>query len=463
MGLLPQDKIWRNATSIAATVAVLWAAPLASQQASLTVGQIQQITVAAIQAGNGRVAVDASNALLERNPNQPGLLILRTEAALTANDFAGAIQFGRQAYWNARSGTQRFAAARLIALAHSRLGQDTRAQGWLRLARQDAPNDEARAEVARDFRFLRARNPLAVNLRFGVTPTTNVNNGSSVDEDEAITLFGLTGFTLDGEARALSGWEVSGSANLQYRIRNDETSATFLTASLAARTYVLSESAQEQAGNDVSGSDFSDANLSLGVTHRFVLSEGMRPTTASLSFGQSWYGGEPTARLRTVSASQPWEISPQDTFILSGFAQDQESLTGGDPIKTYSVQGTWARDLEDLGNVSVSLALRDSQSDNVNADYDGIRYGVNYSFPEPIAGFQLGLSYSYEERDFEVTNFSPRDVDIIRTASVRAVMTDIEVLGFQPVINIERTIQDSDAGLFDREYTNFGFDITSSF
>lgn len=253
-------------------VAVLWAAPLASQQ-SISVGQVQQIAVAAIQAGEARIAVDAASALLERAPTAPGVLILRTEAALTANDFHGAIEFGRQAHWNARTSSQRFAAARLIALAHSRLGQDTRAQGWLRLARQDAPNDETRAEVARDFRFLRARNPLAVNLRFSVTPTTNVNNGSSVDEDEAITLFGLNGFLLDGEARALSGWEVSGSTNLQYRVRNDETSATFLTASLAARTYVLTENAQEQAGDDVSGNDFSDANLSFGVTHRFVLSE----------------------------------------------------------------------------------------------------------------------------------------------------------------------------------------------
>jgi len=94
---------------------------------------------------------------------------------------------------------------------------------------------------------------------------------------------------------------------------------------------------------------------------------------------------------------------------------------------------------------------------------DGVRYGVNYSFPQPIAGIQFGLNYSYEERDFVASNFGPRDIDTIRSASVRAVFTDLELFGFQPVINVERTVQESDTDLFDREFTNIGFDITSSF
>ena len=444
-------------------VAVLWAAPLASQQ-SISVGQVQQIAVAAIQAGEARIAVDAASALLERAPTAPGVLILRTEAALTANDFHGAIEFGRQAHWNARTSSQRFAAARLIALAHSRLGQDTRAQGWLRLARQDAPNDETRAEVARDFRFLRARNPLTVNLRFGITPTSNVNNGSAVDEDEPVDLFDLgLGFILDGEARALSGWEISGSTNLQYRILTDETSATFLNFGLSGRTYVLTESAQRQAGDDVDGSDFADASLSFGVTHRFILAEGMRPTSASLSFGQSWYSGEANSRYWTASASQSWQVNAQETFVLSGFARDQQSLTGREPTKTYGLQATWALDLNDLGDVGLSLGLTNSQSDNIDADYESIRYGVNYAFPDPIAGVQIGLNYSYEERDYLGSSLGRRDIDYISSASVKAVFTELEFLGFQPVLDIERTVQSSDLDIFDREYTNFGFDITSSF
>jgi len=457
----------RKRTSIAALVAVLWAAPLASQQTTLTVSQVQQIAVAAITAGDANVAVQATAALLQRSPDSPGVLIVRTEAALLARDFDGAVGFGQRAFWNAGSNSQRFAAARLVALAYAEQGKDTRAQGWLRLARQNAANAQARNDVARDFRFLRARNPLSVNLRFGIAPSTNVNNGSAVGADEQVELdlgpLGVLPFTLSGDARALSGWGISGSADLRYRVRRDETSATFVNLAISGRTYILTEGAQRQAGDDVDGSDFSDANLTFGITHRFILAEGMRPTTASLSFGQNWFGGDPNARFWTASASQSWEISPKDTFILSGSAQNQRSLTGSDPIKNYRVQGTWARDLDEWGSVGFSLALQDSQSDNLDADYDGVRYGVNYSFPQPIAGIQFGLNYSYEERDFVASNFGPRDIDTIRSASVRAVFTDLELFGFQPVINVERTVQESDTDLFDREFTNIGFDITSSF
>jgi len=305
----------RKRTSIAALVAVLWAAPLASQQTTLTVSQVQQIAVAAITAGDANVAVQATAALLQRSPDSPGVLIVRTEAALLARDFDGAVGFGQRAFWNAGSNSQRFAAARLVALAYAEQGKDTRAQGWLRLARQNAANAQARNDVARDFRFLRARNPLSVNLRFGIAPSTNVNNGSAVGADEQVELdlgpLGVLPFTLSGDARALSGWGISGSADLRYRVRRDETSATFVNLAISGRTYILTEG-----------------------------------TTASLSFGQNWFGGDPNARFWTASASQSWEISPKDTFILSGSAQNQRSLTGSDPIKNYRVQGTWARDLE---------------------------------------------------------------------------------------------------------------------
>lgn len=434
-----------------------------SQQLSLGAGQVQQIAVAALQQGDARVAAQAANALIERNPDDAGALILRTEAALLANDYAGAVRFGSRAYWNAATAGQQFSASRLVAFAHAEQEQYTRSQIWLRLARQASPNDEARASVARDFRFLRTRNPLSVNLRFGITPSTNVNNGSSSETSDLFDL-GLP-FVLDGNARALSGWEVAANANLRYRIHTNETSATFLNAGFSGRTYTLTKGAKDQAEDGVTGSDFSGATLSLGATHRFLLSPDMQPTSATLSFGQSWYGGDANAWFVTASASQSWKVSDADTIVLSGFAQKQTSLDDGDPVMTYNLQTVWARDLADYGQIGVSVALRDSQSDNPDADYDSIRYGLNYDFPEPLFGVQIGATFSYENRDFETSRFSPafgRD-ETIKSASIRAVFTDIEFLGFQPVVNIERTVQESSIDLFDREFVNFGFDIASSF
>jgi hypothetical protein len=438
--------------------------PAASQQQlQIGVRQVQQIAVAALEQGNPAIAAQAADALIERNPKDAGALILRTEAALLARDYPGAVSFGRRAYWNAATTNQQFAASRLVAVAYAEQERDTWSQVWLRLARQAAPNDETREAVARDFQFLRARNPLSVNLRFGIAPSTNVNNGSSSETSELFDL-GLA-FTLDGDARALSGWEASGSVNLRYRAHNNATSATFLDLGFSGRTYWLTESALEQATDGVDGSDFASATLSLGATHRFILAPDMRPTTATLSFGQSWYGGDANARFVTASASQSWTVSDVDTVFLSGFAQRQQSLEGNDPVMTYNLQSVWARDLADYGQVGFTVALRNSQSDNPDADYDSVRYGVNYDFPEPIFGVQIGANFSYEERDFESSRFSlafGRD-ETIKSASVRAVFTDIEFFGFQPVVNIERTVQESNIDLFDREFVNFGFDIASSF
>lgn len=463
VGLLPHAKGIARCFRVTVIAAALCASPALAQQVSLEVRQVQQIAVAALQQGDARVATAAADALVDRNPADAGALLLRTEAALLTEDFATAVGFGSRAYWNAATKNEQFSAARLVAFAHAKQEQFSRAQIWLRLARQASPNDEARDSVARDFGTLRSRNPLAVNLRFGITPSTNINSGSSKETSDLFDL-GLA-FVLDGNARALSGWEASASANLRYRAHTNATSATFLDVGFSGRTYWLTEGAKEQAEDGVTGSDFSKATFSIGATHRFVLAPDMQPTSAALSFGQSWDGGDPYARFVTASASQAWDISDVDTFLLSGFAQKQTSLQDNDPVMTYNLQTVWARDLADYGQLALSVAWRDSQSDNPDADYNSVRYGVNYDFPEPIFGVQIGTSFSYEERDFETSTFSKRfgRDETIKSAGIRAVFTDIEFLGFQPVVNIERTVQESTINLFDREFTNVGFDITSSF
>ena len=464
VGLLPHVNFGRKRLPIAAMVAVLWAAPVASQQTEFGVAQVQQIAIAALRDGNPVIAAEAANALIRRNSSDAGALLLRTEAALLAGDYEGAVRFGSRAYWHAENGNRRFSAARLVALAHAEQSNDSRSQIWLRLARQDAPNDEASEAVARDFRFLRARNPLSVNLRFGITPSTNVNNGSSSETTDLFDL-GLP-FVLSPDARSLSGWEVSGNVDLRYRLHTNDTSATFLDFGLSGRTYWLTENARDQvAGLDIDGGDFSNATLSFGVTHRFVLTPDSRPTSVSLSFGQSWYGGDENARFYTAQASHSWKLSDVDTLSLSGFAQQQDSLTGGETIKTYSTQTAWTRDLGDYGDLTLSLASRASQSANSDQAFDSTRYGIGYAFPEPIFGVQFGVNYSYEERAFAEHSLAPvnaRD-DRIDSVTVRAVFTDVEFFGFQPVVTFEKTVQDSTIDLFDRDFSNFGFDITSSF
>lgn len=236
----------RRHISTFAVMMALAVHPLEAQTVSLSPGQVRALAVATLEAGNPQGAAVATDALLQRFPDDASALLIRAEAAILLNDFAGATGFARRAFWNAVSDTQRFSAARLTALGHARQTQDNRAMIWLRVARQYAPTEQTAALVAREFQAVRARNPLTVNLRFGVTPSTNINGGTfneTIDIDFGGLI--LPGATLSQDAIAQSGWEISGSGSVRYRLRSDATSATFLDAGVSGSTYVLTESSEQ--------------------------------------------------------------------------------------------------------------------------------------------------------------------------------------------------------------------------
>jgi hypothetical protein len=466
-------KQMQNIVKTTMLVAALWAAPLHAQVVNLTPTQVRALAVAALENERPDQAAVASDALLKRFPDDPGVLLLRTEAAVLLGDFSNATSFGQRAFWNASNDIQRFNAARLTALAHARQSQDGRAQLWLRAARQFAPSDAASESVARDFQDIRRRNPLSVNLRFGVTPSSNINGGSSSDESN---LFGFVDgegnpliFQLDEVSQALSGWEVSGSLNLRYRVRTDRTSATFLDFGVSGQTFRLSESSRDRAesadpDDPVTGSDFSTATLNFGVSHRFVLSPDAGITEAGLSFAQSWRGGEENRRFATASLSHTWNVFDTDSFTLSGFSQQQERLENGDRTQVFDVTGTYTTRLDGIGTVSIALGFRDNAAEDEAEDFDAVRYRLGFSPSDPLFGVNLGFNLSYEEREFEnVALAGGERRDEITSLSVRAVLSDIEFFGFRPVLTAERTRQDSTTALFDRDFTEFGFDIVSSF
>ena len=463
----------QNFAKITTLVAALWAAPLHAQVLNLTPNQVRALAVAALENERPDQAAVASDALLKRFPDDPSALLLRTESAILLGDFANAASFGKRAFWNASNDIQRFNAARLIALSHARQTQDSRAQLWLRAARQFAPNEAASESVARDFQEIRRRNPLSVSLRFGVTPSTNINGGSSSDESNLFGLVDQNGnpfiFQLDEVAQALSGWEISGSVNLRYRLRTDQTSATFLDFGLNGQTYKLTGSSEDRAesadpDDPVTGSDFSSATLSFGVSHRFVLLPDAGITEAGLSFAQTWRGGEKNRRFATASLSHTWTVFDTDSFTLSGFSQKQERIETGDQTQIFDVSATYSTRIDDIGTFSFGLGLRDNAAEDEAEDFDTVRYRLGFSPADPFFGVNFGFNLSYEEREFEnVALAGGKRRDEITSLSVRAVLSDVEFFGFRPVLTAERTRQESTTALFDRDFTEFGFDIVSSF
>ncbi len=469
--------------------ALLCSNTVSAQPINLTPSQLEQLAIQALQAGDAATAAFASDALIFRNPNDAGLLLLRTQAAILAQDWSGAIEFGKRAYWASDGGLATFNAARLVARAHAELRNDTISQLWLRRARQYSPNEQSAREVAEDYQFLRNRNPLSFNLRFGLNPSGNINNGSASD---TVRLFDLPfDFVLSEDGKALSGWEASVNASARYRLHANATSATFFDVNASGNFYQLSDSSRarvagivEDDGSSVEGSDYNTARLSFGLSHRFILSEGAQPIDASLTFARSWLGDEQQGDTWSAQVSQSWIITPRDRldFNLSAryVGSTLEEITGPDiplfdennqpvanatdPVHSNTFGLSWTHALTDGARFDVGVVLNDNRSADHDADYTSAKLALGYTFAQSPFNIGVSVGASHEERDFPQSTFTAAGrYDTLTSANMRLNFRDVEVYGFQPVMNFSWSQQNSNLALFDREYSSVGFDLVSSF
>lgn len=132
--------------SLSIALALVVAQPVFAQTAGDQMSRTEFLAfgVALVRDDRAQDAANVADSLLASRPNDASALILRTEAAIKLGNYANAAKFAGRAYRNANSNNQKFGAARLAALAHSQLEQDTRAQLWLRRAREFAPQSPNR-------------------------------------------------------------------------------------------------------------------------------------------------------------------------------------------------------------------------------------------------------------------------------------------------------------------------------
>lgn len=409
-------------------------------------------------------AANVADSLLATRPNDASALILRAEAAISLGDFEGGANYAAKAYRFATSNAQKFGAARLVALAHAQLKQDTRAQLWLRRARQFSPDQQAADGIAKDYAFLRDRNPWATSLRFGLQPSSNVNNGSAKSSS---LLLGLPlEFSISGDGRALSGWMISGGFDVEYRLNTTKTSATFATLSADYRTYLLSKAAQIQAPN-VLGRDFADGTLSFGITHKQIFSEGSKPTEFSLKAAKVSYGGAPYSEYLDARISQSWDIGSSNGVSLSLSRQSRLNAIETKPVLSQidGISVRWFHQLANRDNLALGAFVNKSTSDDFDSTFDTVGYSLTYSPSRPVFGVGLGITLDTETRNFDsfaLAGGQPRE-DKAVGLNVSMVFSNIEYYGFQPVVNLSARRNESTLDVFDRDYASVGFDLRSSF
>ena len=449
----------------------VWAGA-ASAQVQTDPDGLREIGARLLLQGEAARAAELALALLARDPDDLDALLLLARARLETGEFEGALSPALRAHALAGPGTARYLAARIVARAQAELGHYTQSQIWLRIARQDAPDPRAIQAVAEDYRAVRAVNPLAVSLNFGLAPSSNVNGGTSA---EVVWLYlpmfgGYIPTTPVGDALPLSGLRVSGGASLSYRLREDERSGTFLETDIQGQTYILSDEAKQTAP-EAEGSDYADLAFSEGIVHRWLGEGASGPSALRATAGKTWYGGEPYTRFAQVSFERAFVLDRTDRIDVSVFAdwtEREEHASDGevfrDRFSSAGLRGRWTHLREGGDRTSLSLGLRDFLTELPDTTYSGATLGAGYDWARPVLGTHLGLGAEIDWRRYDESFLEPAGRDDLRgTLRATVGLPGLEVWGFEPTVTVEASRTDSDADRIDRNALSLDLGFESTF
>ncbi len=457
----------RLALLVVACVAVSQAAPIAVAQSGsegasdiVSPDEMRVAAVNALQSGHSRAALTMANALLLRDALDVPALIIKSRAARNVGEFNAAIAAGKSAWVQANTEDEKYAAAMAVAQALSSDGKRTMAQFWLRRAADKAPNEATRNIAARDFRYVRARNPWSSELSFNIAPSNNINNGSV---HETTKLFGLPfDFELNGAARALEGLEYSAGYAGRYRFDQTELYAQDVIFQVNHRTYSLSDSARAMAPG-VKGRDFAFSQLGAGYVYQRTPKNWVGPFTLNATGGHTWYGGDPYSTYLRLGASQKIDLGPSNVVNFSGSVERQYGSAAPD-ADILRADLRFAHGFGKIGTLGLSLGHSDSMSDDTSANFTELRGGVEFYLGKPVFGAQVSFGIDWRHRDFPNSRYDPsgrNDTEV--SASLDMTFTQIERYGFNPTISLNTSRTDSNIGLFDSESLGVSFGLRSAF
>ncbi len=435
-------------------------AAYAQQTFTLGVEDSRAYGIKALNSNRPDVAQAVALGLLQRDPNdvQALLMLSAAQTAQGAGD-EGAIT-GKRALAHAKTPLERFSATRMIAAAKAKSGKYTQSELWLRRALQAAPDDRYRATVERDFKLVKRKNPLKLDLIFSANPSSNINNGAS---NEVAWFFDLP-FLLSGEAQALSGIEYTAGLRARYRIRQTATNATDLGLLLYSKTYSLSERSKRLApGADASNYSFRAVEVSANQLN--LRNEGKTMLSYQATLGQNWYGGSALNRYMRLGISQKHKVSPKLTHRFAATAEYQTRIgVQNYDLTTFSATGGLKFRIKDSGNLSLSLEGRKASGGNRSGEHTGVKLAVGYAFDKPLLGTDVSINMSAGRRDYPFSIYAANGrQDNQFSAGVTLLFSQTDLYGFSPTLDFKAAKTQSSIDIFDTKSLTVGVGFRSTF
>ena len=449
----------RNFLAISAVCVLSWMQAALAEPVALTPDQLLRTGQSAIDARRPDVAAEIADALLLRDPNDAAALVLKSRALRDLGRFDEARATAKLAWQNSDSRTDQHDAALARAQAEASDGRRTISQLWLRRAIDLAPDDKARTEAMRDFRYVRARNPLRLTFGFGIAPSSNINGGSSA---QTLWLYGIP-FTLSGDAQALSGTEARLSFGVDYRISADKHHQTRIGANLTSQTYWLSSEAKRKAPL-ADADDYAFAAAEVYVSHQ-VQPEGWEaPWDARMTLGHNTYGGSALSNYARVDVGKDIALPGKQGARVAAGLERQWRLDRED--RSATVQSVEARYGREVAGGGLAFGAKASRVRSASSSIDHTAFGVtaDYALARPVAGAKLGLHFNAEARDYDSSPYDPSGREDLKLGiGVSALLQDLDYMGFAPEVSLNATRTNSNVALFETRDLGVSIGLRSAF
>lgn len=421
-----------------------------------------------LRAGVPDQALALADALLARDAEDIGALLLRARALRSMNRFAEAKEAARAAWSLAETDEDRFAASMVMAQVLSTAGQKTYAQLWLRRAVELAPHDQLERIAIRDFKYVRASNPWSTRLSFAITPDSNINNGSAyrssfLNYQLTESLFGQpVEYQLSGASLALSGVEFSFGADTRYRFWQTATRAQDLFLSVDFRHYELTQDAKTTAPG-LSGSEFDFGSVFLGYGYRGYTAGKRGEFALRADVGQAWYGYDEFARFLRASALHSHTVSRRTRINARVAGERQFGIRTAD-IDTLKAE-LWTAHFYPGGRqlrLILSGALADSPI--ASEEFVEMGFGTSLALGKVFDGADLQLGLGFRARDYDVSPHSADGRQDRRiSATVTMIFTELDYFGFNPTMTLYAQHTDSNIALYENRRIGINFGIQSAF
>lgn len=450
---------WTCITALAGTVLAMSAT--LSAQTVVDLDEARLLAFKLVADGQYDAAAELARTLLQSDPEDQAALLALAQAERGAGRTTAAISAAKAAWRASDTQPEKYASAIVAAQALSTDGRQLRAQFWLRRAAQRAPNDAFKARAKRDYRYVQSVNPVQLDLRFSVTPSSNINNGSKSD---TVEVAGLP-FTLVGDALALSGIEYRAGATLSYKLPPVQTWNLLASATLDTRFYTLSSEAKALAPT-VTASDYAFQELDLRLRGQRVDADGQGATWVSGKIGQNWYGGSALTRFAGVDVGRQIRVGKRAnlSFQLGGERQwrQDSDLRSAD---VFSTSATWTQNLQNGSRVWLTGYASDTSSQSAAIAQETMGLSLRYAPSKPVFGnANLELSLGYETKRFDRAQLPfARRLDDTVTAAATLVLNDLDYFGFAPTAQINARTTNSTLGQFDSNDFGLKLGLRSTF